>query len=91
MKNALRVIYSENFLCATSGISVVLHLLFVCFSKVLLFRCVALSCRINIITLLHVWEGNTGEYSVRGWQYWPDRREGLRSVQYVIVSTCLQG
>ena len=22
------------------------------------------------------WESNTGEYSVRGWQYWPDRREG---------------
>ena len=21
-------------------------------------------------------QGNTGEYSVRGWQYWPDRREG---------------
>ena len=28
------------------------------------------------IILLHDWEGNTGEYSVRGWQYWPDRREG---------------
>ena len=26
--------------------------------------------------LLHKWEGSTGEYSVRGWQYWPDRREG---------------
>ena len=24
----------------------------------------------------HDWEGNIGEYSVRGWQYWPDRREG---------------
>ena len=21
--------------------------------------------------LLHEWDGSTGEYSVRGWQYWP--------------------
>ena len=33
------------------------------------------------VNLLHDWEGNTGEYSVRGWQYWPDHREG----QYIIV------
>ena len=26
--------------------------------------------------ILHDREGNTGEYSVQGWQYWPDRREG---------------
>ena len=26
--------------------------------------------------LLHDWAGNMGKYSVRGWQYWPDRREG---------------
>ena len=30
----------------------------------------------NKYILLHDWEGNTGEYSVRGWQYCPDRREG---------------
>ena len=30
----------------------------------------------NTYILLHDWEGNTGEYSARGWQYWPDRREG---------------
>ena len=30
----------------------------------------------NKYILLHDWEGNTGEYSVRGWQYWPDHREG---------------
>ena len=29
-----------------------------------------------IYILLHDWEGNTGEYSVRGWQYWPERSEG---------------
>jgi len=29
--------------------------------------------------LLHEWEGSTGEYSVQGWQYWPDRREGQYS------------
>ena len=38
------------------------------------------SCRVHIHfsmqLLLHDWEGNTGEYSVRGWQYWFDRREG---------------
>ena len=28
------------------------------------------------IILLHDWAGNMGKYSVRGWQYWPDRREG---------------
>ena len=33
-----------------------------------------LTVLVNI--LLHDWEGNTGEYSVRGWQYWPDRKEG---------------
>ena len=37
---------------------------------------IMISNGINIIILLHDWEGNTGEYSVRGWQYWPDRREG---------------
>ena len=30
---------------------------------------------IHLIILLHDWEGNTGEYSVRGWQYWSDCRE----------------
>ena len=26
--------------------------------------------------LLHDWEGNTGEYSVRGWQYCPSLQSG---------------
>ena len=29
-----------------------------------------------IYILLHDWAGSMGKYSVRGWQYWPDRREG---------------
>ena len=29
-----------------------------------------------ILLLLHDWEGNTGKYSVRGWQYWPERSKG---------------
>ena len=31
---------------------------------------------IEYYILLHDWAGNMGKYSVRGWQYWPDRREG---------------
>ena len=30
----------------------------------------------NKYILLHDWEGNTGEYSVRGWQYCPSLRSG---------------
>ena len=30
-----------------------------------------------IYILLHDWEGNTGEYSVRGWQYCPLRRSAV--------------
>ena len=40
--------------------------------------------------LLHDWEGNTGEYSVRGWQYWPERSEGqYRSRELNIPPYCL--
>ena len=39
--------------------------------------------------LLHDWEGNTGEYSVRGWQYWPERSEGqYRSRELNIPPYC---
>ena len=39
--------------------------------------------------LLHDWEGNTGEYSVRGWQYWPERSEGqYRSRELNIPPHC---
>ena len=39
--------------------------------------------------LLHDWEGNTGEYSVRGWQYWPECSEGqYRSRELNIPPYC---
>ena len=39
--------------------------------------------------LLHDWEGNTGEYSVRGWQYWPEHSEGqYRSRELNIPPYC---
>ena len=39
--------------------------------------------------LLHDWEGNTGELSVRGWQYWPERSEGqYRSRELNIPPYC---
>ena len=39
--------------------------------------------------LLHDWEGNTGEYSVQGWQYWPERSEGqYRSRELNIPPYC---
>jgi len=42
-----------------------------------------------IYILLHEWEGGTGEYLVRGWQYWPDRREGqYRSRESNILLYC---
>ena len=52
-----------------------------------------IKCVINI--LLHDWEGNM----VRGWQYWPDRREGQyiarephiarpKEVQYYMTLSC---
>ena len=31
--------------------------------------------------LLHYREGNKGKYLVRGWQYWPDQREGQYRTQ----------
>ena len=31
--------------------------------------------------LLHYREGNMGKYSARGWQYWPDQREGQYRTQ----------
>ena len=37
---------------------------------------IALDLACNIYILLHDWKGNTGEYSVRGWKYWPERSEG---------------
>ena len=41
------------------------------------------------IILLHDWEGNTEEYSVRGWQYWPERSEGqYRSRELNIPPYC---
>ena len=43
----------------------------------------------NKYILLHDWEGNTGEYSVRGWQYWPERSEGqYRSRELNIPPYC---
>ena len=42
-----------------------------------------------IYILLHDWEGNMGEYSVRGWQYWPERSEGqYRSRELNILPYC---
>ena len=38
--------------------------------------CSCIKCVGNKYILLHDWEGNTGEYSVQGWQYWPERSEG---------------
>ena len=37
-------------------------------------------------TLLHEWEGNMGKYSARGWQYWPDRREGQYRTRELNIS-----
>ena len=49
-------------------------------------------CRANsnkYIILLHDWEGNMGEYSVRGRQYWPERSEGqYRSRELNIPPYC---
>ena len=43
----------------------------------------------NIYILLHDWEGNMGKYSVRGWQYWPERSEGqYRSRELNISPYC---
>ena len=43
----------------------------------------------NKYILLHDWEGNTREYSVRGWQYWPERSEGqYRSRELNIPPYC---
>jgi len=45
---------------------------------------------VGIYILLHEWEGSTGEYSVQGWQYWPDRREGqYKSWEPNILLYCL--
>jgi len=45
---------------------------------------------INLYILLHKWEGSTGKYSVRGWQYWSNRREGqYRSRESNILLYCL--
>ena len=38
------------------------------------------------IILLHDWEVNMGKYSVRGWQYWPDRREGQYRTRELNIS-----
>ena len=39
--------------------------------------------------LLYEWEGSTGEYSVQGWQGWPDHREGqYRSREPNILQDC---
>jgi len=35
--------------------------------------------------LLHEWEGSTGEYLVRGWQYWPNRREANTEAENILL------
>ena len=50
--------------------------LFIIFVIYVTIQIIILLYRNDHIILLHDWEGNTGEYSVRGWQYWPERSEG---------------
>ena len=40
----------------------------------MLFNLQSVASNPHTYILLHDWEGNTEEYSVRGWQYWPDRQ-----------------
>ena len=40
----------------------------------------------NLYILLHYREGNMGKYSVQGWQYWPDRREGQYRARELNIS-----